>query len=160
VAPCDTVVAFNEDEYERLTALPDLDCLVWTFQNHPHANRNPQQYAWAVVERNQSVREIIAKQRPPGDIRKAKGVAGIFWFRRAADLFDAARQLIDTGRRVNGEFYVDSVISILIQKGKRVQAFPVRHYICLGTPEDVQTYEYWAPCFRQRRVQHSNGATP
>lgn len=156
VAPCDTVVSFSEERYERLTAQQDMDCVVWTFANHPHANRNPEQYAWAVVDENHCVRQMLAKQRPPGDVRKASGVTGIFWFRRAADLFAATRLLIASSQRVNGEFYVDSIIPILIQKGAKVRAFAVRHYICLGTPEDVRTYEYWAPYFRDLRARQSS----
>ena len=148
LAPCDTVVSFDENEYERLTTSPDVDCLVWTFKNHTHANRNPEQYAWALVDSDQSVRQILCKKRPPGQVQTADGVTGIFWFRRASDLIENAKRLIAARERVNGEFYVDSVIPLLIENGMRVVAFPVQHYICLGTPEDVRTYEYWAPYFR------------
>ena len=155
VAPCDTVVAYDEKKYEALTACPEVDCLVWTFQNHPHANRNPEQYAWVVAAGDGAVRQIICKQPPHGDLRKANGVTGIFWFRRAMDLMENAEQLIASQSRVKGEFYLDSVIPLLIQKNFRVLCFPIRHYICLGTPDDVQTYQYWAPYFRQLQAQRS-----
>ena len=101
------------------------------------------------------MRQIICKQPPHGDLRKANGVTGIFWFRRAMDLMENAEQLIASQRSVKGEFYLDSVIPLLIQKNFRVLCFPVRHYICLGTPDDVRTYQYWAPYFRQLQAQQS-----
>lgn len=156
VAPCDTVVGFDRQEYERLANLPNVDCLVWTFQNHPHANRHPEQYAWTVLAPDQSVLRVLGKQIPPGEVRKASGVAGIFWFRQAADLIQGADQLIASGSTVKGEFYVDTVIEILIRQGLRVLGFPLQHYICLGTPEDVRTYEYWAPYFRELRTRASD----
>jgi NDP-sugar pyrophosphorylase family protein len=158
LAPCDTVVSFDEQEYQRLTSSPDVDCLVWTFSNHPHANRNPQQYAWTVLGENGLVQDILGKQPPAGDVRKASGVSGLFWFRRAADLFTGAEELIASGQRVNNEFYVDLVIPILVRKGLKVLAFPLRHYICLGTPEDVQTYEYWVPYFRALQAKTAGAA--
>jgi hypothetical protein len=104
------------------------------------------------------VQDILGKQRPAGDVRKASGVSGLFWFRRAADLFTGAEELIASGQRVNNEFYVDLVIPILVRKGLKVLAFPLRHYICLGTPEDVQTYEYWAPYFRALQAKTAGAA--
>jgi NDP-sugar pyrophosphorylase family protein len=155
VAPCDTVVAFDEKKYANLTANPDVDCVVWTFQNHPHANRNPEQYAWVVSAGDGTVQQVVCKQPPLDDLRKARGVTGIFWFRRAMDLMENAEQLIASHNKVKGEFYLDSVIPLLIQKDFRVLSFPVRHYVCLGTPDDVRTYEYWAPYFRQLQTQRA-----
>jgi hypothetical protein len=49
---------------------------------------------------------------------------------------------------VNGEFYVDAVIPLVVAQGRRARLFDVSHYICFGTPDDVRTYEYWEAYFR------------
>jgi dTDP-glucose pyrophosphorylase len=46
IAPCDAALVFDQARYAQLTADPTVDCLVWTFRNHPHANRYPTQYGW------------------------------------------------------------------------------------------------------------------
>jgi hypothetical protein len=81
------------------------------------------------------------------DPRRDPGITGAFWFRRARYFFEAADALVAQDRRVNGEFYADSVLGILVEQGRRARLFDVRHYVCFGTPDDVRTYEYWHAFF-------------
>lgn len=149
IAPCDSASVFREERFLDLTENTDVDCLVWTFRNHPHANRNPQQYGWIQTGMVGEVEKVSCKQALRPDVREDDGIIGTFWFRRARLFFDAARALVASGRRVNGEFYADSVIQVLTEQGHRAHVLPVRHYLCFGTPDDVRTYEYWERYFRQ-----------
>ena len=148
IAPCDASLIFDEKLYAQLTSDPRVDCLVWSFRDHPHANRNPKQYGWVRTNADGSAREIVCKVAPDGDVREAAGITGAFWFRKAAFFLDAANRLIAEDRRINGEFYVDSVIQVLIEQGRGVRVLPLKHYVCFGTPDDVRTYEYWESYFR------------
>jgi hypothetical protein len=148
IAPCDTALVYDEAGYDALLANTAVDCVVWTFRNHPHANRNPRQYGWVRVTAGGQMTGVAVKQPPDGDVRRAPGIVGAFWFRRASYFFDAARSLIDQDRRINGEFYVDSAIQILLEQGRRAHIFDVRHYVCFGTPDDVRTFDYWESYFR------------
>ncbi|HEX3313892.1 MAG TPA: NTP transferase domain-containing protein, partial [Gemmataceae bacterium] len=58
IGPCDTAVVYDEDRYAALTEDPTVDCIVWTFRNHPHANRNPRQYGWVETDAAGDVLEI------------------------------------------------------------------------------------------------------
>jgi NDP-sugar pyrophosphorylase family protein len=158
IAPCDSATVYDEQLLSELTAREDVDCLVWTFRNHPHANRNPHQYGWAIARNTGEIDAILCKQAPPTAISDAPGIVGTFWFRKARYFLEAADQLIGENRRVNGEFYVDSCISVLIERGRRARIFPVRHYLCLGTPDDVRTYEYWAGYFHSQKKSFGAGA--
>ena len=60
-----------------------------------------------------------------------------------------AGALIAQDRRVNGEFYVDAAIEVLLEQGRRARVFDVDHYVCLGPPDDVRTFEYWERYFHQ-----------
>ncbi len=153
IAPCDTALVYDEARYAALTADPAVDCLVWTFRNHPHANRHPRQYGWvragaAGPDGADGVVESIACKVPlSDDVRGDPGIIGAFWFRKARFFLEAADALIAQDRRVNGEFYVDSAIEVLVEQGRRARLFDVEHYICLGTPDDVRTFEYWERYF-------------
>lgn len=149
IAPCDAAFVYDEVHYAVLTSDPSgPDCLIWTFQNHPHANRNPNQYGWvAVGSDGESVERVSCKQALPGDISRAHGVIGAFWFRKARYFLDAADALIARNQRVNNEFYVDSALNLLLEQGRSAKVFPVAHYLCFGVPDDVRTYEYWAAYF-------------
>ena len=52
-------------------------------------------------------------------------------------------QLYKKDIKVNNEYYVDSVVNEAIELGYKVKYFEVDHYICWGTPNDLQTYQYW-----------------
>jgi NDP-sugar pyrophosphorylase family protein len=143
IAPCDAATVFDERRYAALTSDPNIDCLVWTFRNHPHANRNPRQYGWVRTDAEGLIQGVSCKTPISEDVRKDPGVIGTFWFRKGQFFLDAADALIARDLRVNNEFYVDSSITQLVEQGRRAHIFDVQHYVCFGTPDDVHTYEYW-----------------
>ena len=151
VAPCDAALITDEAEYAALLDDPGTDCVIWTFRNHPHANRNPRQYGWVRAAADGTALEVLCKVAPDEPIKNAPGITGAFWFRKARYLWEAADALIVQDRRVNHEFYADSAIQVLIEQGRRARIFPVKHFICFGTPDDVRTFEYWEGHFREAR---------
>jgi NDP-sugar pyrophosphorylase family protein len=158
VAPCDCAVLCDENRLEKMVANSTTDAIAFTFVNHPHANRNPLQYGWVSAGKDGLVTSAVCKKHPAGEVRRAHGITGMFWFRRAGLLFDSIRELMRRDARVNGEFYLDSVLPLLIEGGQCVRALDAQHYICFGTPDDVRTYEYWESCFRERRQAHEREA--
>jgi CTP:molybdopterin cytidylyltransferase MocA len=148
IAPCDTAFVYDEAAWARLRAAPEVDCVVWTFRNHPHANRHPAQYGWVRADRDGAVQGVSVKVPLGPDVRGDPGITGAFWFRQARFFLEAADALIAADQRVHGEFYVDSAIGVLLAQGRQARLFDVRRYVCFGTPDDVRTYEYWADYFR------------
>jgi NDP-sugar pyrophosphorylase family protein len=149
VAPCDAALVYDQGHYLALTNDPAIDCLVWTFRNHPHANRYPEQYGWVQANGGGDIKAISCKIPLSDDVRHDPGIIGAFWFRQARFFLEAADRLIAENRRVNNEFYVDSTIDVLLEQGRRARLFDVEHYICFGTPDDVRCYEWWANYFRR-----------
>jgi bifunctional N-acetylglucosamine-1-phosphate-uridyltransferase/glucosamine-1-phosphate-acetyltransferase GlmU-like protein len=147
IGPCDAALIYDQAHYADLTANPEVDCLVWTFRNHPHANRNPQQYGWVEVTPEGTIRRVSCKVPLSDDVRQDPGIIGAFWFRQARFFLEAADCLIAQNRQVNNEFYVDSAIEVLLEQGRHARVFDAQHYICFGTPDDVRSYEYWAAYF-------------
>lgn len=146
---CDAAVVFDEERYNELTSDPEIDCLVWTFRNHPHANRHPTHYGWVRTSADGDVQGISCKQPLSDRVSGDPGIIGIFWFRQARFFLEAADQLIAEDRRVNGELYVDTAIEVLVEQGRRARVFEVEHLVNFGIPDDVRTYEYWSSYFRQ-----------
>lgn len=153
IAPCDAALVYDQAAYADLTADPQVDCIVWTFRNHPHANRHPHQYGWVESVNGGEVRGISCKIPLHDDVRDDPGLIGAFWFREARFFLEAADQLIAQNRRINGEFYVDSAVEVLLEQGRQARLFDVDYYICFGTPDDVRSYEYWADYF-DRAAHH------
>jgi len=147
IGPCDAAFTYDEAAWAAFTADPAVDAAVWTFRDHVHANRHPQQYGWVQAEPDGTVTGVSVKVPLSANVRADPGITGAFWFRQARLFFDAADALISQNHRVNGEFYVDAVIPVLVSQGRRARLFDVRHFISFGTPDDVRTYEYWASYF-------------
>lgn len=147
IAPCDAALVYDQSHYADLLTNPETDCLVWTFRNHPHANRHPHQYGWVEARPDGNIQRISCKIPLNDDVRHDPGIIGAFWFREARSFLEAADSLIAQNRRVNNEFYVDSAIEVLLEQGRRAKLFDVQHYVCFGTPDDVRSFEYWATYF-------------
>ena len=75
-------------------------------------------------------------------------IVAAFFFRRAATFLEGVEALVAANRRVNGEFYIDSLMGLLAEQGKRVFVFEVR-YESWGTPNDYKTYRYWQSYFHK-----------
>jgi NDP-sugar pyrophosphorylase family protein len=149
IAPCDSAMVYDEVNLAALTADPAIDCLVWTFRNHPHANRNPNQYGWVRADDAGKIVHVQCKKAFGPDVRRDPGVIGVFWFRKAKFFREAAEALIAQNRRVNNEFYADSAIEVLIEQGRSAHIFDVTRMICFGVPPDVKTYDYWHKYFSE-----------
>ncbi|MCC6187617.1 MAG: NTP transferase domain-containing protein [Anaerolineales bacterium] len=147
IAPCDTAFVYDEASWAALIADMCVDAAAWTFRNHPHANRNPWHYGWVQADAGGAILGVSVKAPLSADPRGDPGITGVFWFRRARFFWEAAEALIAAGRRVNGEFYVDSALGVLLEQGRRARLFDVRHYVCFGAPDDVRTFEYWHSYF-------------
>ena len=61
----------------------------------------------------------------------------------------ALKKLLEKNIRVNGEYYVDSLMGELIELGLNVKVFEVDDYICWGTPDDYETFVYWQSFFHK-----------
>jgi NDP-sugar pyrophosphorylase family protein len=147
VAPSDASLVY--DEYEFAAAGARADCIVFTFPDHPHANRNPHQYGWVSTAADGSVESVTLGVQPSGETRETRGLTGMFWFREAGVMFDAIRHWLDTGRRSTNDFSLERILETLIAGGFSVCALDVTHYIPLVTPADVRRYEYWETYFRK-----------
>ena len=149
ISSCDAAFGYDADEFAGLVANPEIDLIVWTFRNHPHANRRPEQYGWVVSDSKGSITSLSCKKAVSSRVDKDPGVTGTFWFRKTKTFTEEGERMMRDNYRINGEFYVDSVAERLIKAGARAKLFDVTHFICFGTPDDVRTFEYWAKYFRR-----------
>jgi NDP-sugar pyrophosphorylase family protein len=153
IGPCDSGFVYDEAALAGAVNDSEIDCLVWTFRDHPHANRNPEQYGWVEVDSDGSVARVSCKEPLGEGVPSHPGVTGAFWFRKAGFFLEAADAMIGADARINGEYYVDLAIDFLVRAGRRTEVFDVIHYICLGSPDDVRTFEYWEDYF-YKALQH------
>lgn len=147
IGACDNGALYTIDAYNKLVNDPAVDVVVWGVRAYPNALRHPKMFGWIDAE-NGLIRSISVKT-PLSAPASDPIVLGTFTFRRAEDFRRALDRLIARDGRINGEFYIDSLINDAIALGLRCHLFEVDSYLCWGTPNDLRTFEYWQSCFHK-----------
>ncbi len=150
IGACDNGMLYDSVAFEQAIAPGGPHVMVWTVRGHGDGKRRPEQFGWCEVADEGQVTAMRVKEAPD-DPATAHMVTGTFTFRRAGDFARCAARLVERGGRVNGEFYVDSLIEDALALGLDVRVFEVDHYIGWGTPNDLMTFQYWQSCFHKWR---------
>jgi NDP-sugar pyrophosphorylase family protein len=147
IGACDNGALYDIDAFGKLIKDPLVDVIVWGIRGYPNATRHPKMFGWIDAE-NGLIRSISVKT-PLSAPASDPIVLGTFTFRSADDFRRALDRLEARDGRINGEFYIDSMINDLIALGLRCHLFEVDSYLCWGTPNDLRTFEYWQSCFHK-----------
>lgn len=147
IGACDNGALYDVESFGKVVEDPLVDVIVWGVRGYPNAIRNPKMFGWIDALDGQ-VRSVSVKtplDKPASD----PIILGTFTFRRADDFRRALDRLIARDGRINGEFYIDSLINDAIALGLQCRLFEVDSYLCWGTPNDLRTFEYWQSCFHK-----------
>ena len=147
ISACDMGVIFDEKKYQNLISSKEIDILVWGCKGYPGAQQKPKMYSW-IYENENYISKISVKKNLINP-REDYVLIGTFTFKKAKDFVRSAELSIASGDKVNGEYYVDSVINKSIEIGLKVAVFEVDYFICWGTPDELETYNYWESCFNK-----------
>ncbi len=149
IAPCDSEVIWNKEDYSQLLTNENYDAIIWTFRNNATVSRNPNMYGWVGTKDNHTADFISCKKSISENPVLDHAIVGIFWFKSANIFFNYGKELVRKDIRINNEFYVDEMMNLLIKDGLKVGIFEVSKYICWGTPDDLRTYNYWKQFFKE-----------
>jgi NDP-sugar pyrophosphorylase family protein len=151
IGACDNGGIWNQAKYLQLRSDPSVDIIVWSFRHHPSAQRNPHMYGWLKTNESGDVLGVSVKKPISTHPENDHAIVGTFYFRSSKLFLKALEQMYRENRRINGEFYVDSCVDVLIKMGYKAKVFEMDHYVCWGTPNDVKTFEYWQSYFHKYR---------
>ena len=148
-APCDTGYVYDEGALEKIESADDADLVVFTARGHLPALWRPQMYGWLTTDASGAVTKVAVKKQVEGVAPAEQGVVvGTFWFPSVRAFKLEVDALIKDDDRVNGELYLDTIARRMVERGKRVKALTLDKYIPWGTPEELQTFDYWNDVFR------------
>ncbi len=148
IAATDNGMIYNKEKYQKLIEDENVDAIIFTFRNHVSSKNNPQMYGWVKTEGNTAT-GVSVKVPISDDPYNDHAIVGTFWFKKVAYFNKALKNLIDKDIKVNGEYYVDSLMGELIELGLNVKVFEVDDYICWGTPDDYESFVYWQSFFHK-----------
>lgn len=149
IAACDNGMIWDGPGFLSLISEPGIDAAIWTFRNNPCVLRDPRMYGWAALDGPDSVAHVSVKIPISVSPLTDHALTGAFYFSSAKIFLEGYELLVRKDKRVNGEFYMDSLAGELARAGYRVKIFETSHYVCWGTPDDLQTYEYWQSFFHK-----------
>lgn len=149
VAACDAAPVVSMNGFSALLDdLRDDDFIVWVARDYRLAERSPNQYGWVRLASNGEIAECSLKQSP-SSFEHAAVIIGNFTFGSRAQAIKDIESLIEDDVRVNGEFYLDSLVPRLLEQGRRVRALVVDSFVSLGTPVEYESAKYWQSCFHK-----------
>ncbi|CAN5397555.1 N/A [soil metagenome] len=153
IGACDNGIVYDHDKWKALLADQSIDMAAFSFRNHPSSERNPQMFGWLKIEDGATQFPVITgvsvKKAISETPRFDHAIVGAFYFRKAEYFAHAMKIMLEKDIRVNGEFYVDSMVGVLAEAGRKCVAFEVVDYISFGIPNDLKTFDYWQSFFKK-----------
>ena len=148
LSACDNGALYDSNKFADLIENVENDIVVWSYRNNYTAHHNPNMYSWLDVDDDGNVNKVNVKKFPYGSNPVDEyAIVGTMFFRNKEVYKKSLERLYETNERVNGEFYVDTLLNTAIELGYKVKNFEIDHYICWGTPNDLKTYRYWQKFF-------------
>lgn len=148
ISASDNGILYDNDKVQKLLNDETVDIIVWSFRNSQSSKVSPNSYAWLDVDSEDKIRHVSCKKFIYDDPLKTHAIVGTMFFRKAKYFTDGLNENYRLNFRTNGEFYVDDVINRCIDSGLNIKVFECENYICWGTPNDYQTYNYWKEYFK------------
>lgn len=147
IGPCDNDMVYSQEKWLKFIAQPKLDAAIFTFRNYPTLATNPTAWGWVKIKKDGTVEKVSVKIPISDDPIHDHAVVGAFYFRRGKDFVRLTKEMIRQNRRIKNEFYIDELMNVFVEDGKKVKVFEIDKYIGWGTPNDLKTYEYWENYF-------------
>ena len=149
VAATDNGMIYNHDRYQELIKDENVDAIIFTFRHHISSKNNPQMSGWVKTNPKNNATGVSVKVPISDTPYEDHAIVGTFWFKKMEYFNKALENLLVKDIKVNGEYYVDSLMGELIELGLSVKVFEVDDYICWGTPDDYETFVYWQSFFHK-----------
>lgn len=138
IANCDQFMFTDMKQFYRNLLEPETDGIIITMQdNHP-------KWSYAAVDpRSNLVTAVVEKK-----VISNYATVGVYGFKKANDLLDAAEESFRRGDTVNNEYYVGPLYNYLIVKNSKIRIHDLGKigikFFGLGTPEDLKDFEDFA----------------
>ena len=132
---CDALGLWDSAAFAAYLERAQPDAVIFTFE--PTLLQSALGSSHTYVETSGDfVRTIHIKHRPPGE---ARGLAGFFWFKDGEVFRELDRIPSDPGH----ELCADHVLKYMLERGKRIGSFSLDAYVHLGSPAELQEFDFW-----------------
>lgn len=146
ISYCDYGTYWHFDEFLEEIRQNNVDGSIACYKGfHPHM-LNENNYAFC-REENKFLLEIKEKESFTNNKMGEYASNGTYYFKSGKLLKKYFKKLIDNNINVGGECYVSLVYNLLVNDGLKVNLFEIENMLQWGTPEDLESYNYWSEYF-------------
>ena len=138
ISSCDSGFNFNKRQYDILSK--EVDTIVWGYKGHFEASLKPESYGWIKFNKKKEIIKVSCKKKISNKPINDTIVIGTFTFRKASNFVDNTKLLINKKIIDNGEYYMDNVANIFIEKDLKAKVLLVNKFDCWGTPEELNKF--------------------
>jgi NDP-sugar pyrophosphorylase family protein len=101
---------------------------------------------------NLNMTELKEKESFTGNRLNEPASTGIYYFKSYEYFRLIAAKLLSSKKKLpNNEFYTSLLLNEIIDEGGSVLLFKVDKFICFGTPEDLNQFNYWNSYFLNKK---------
>jgi bifunctional N-acetylglucosamine-1-phosphate-uridyltransferase/glucosamine-1-phosphate-acetyltransferase GlmU-like protein len=137
---CDNVV-FPGTFAKASEMTAEYDLIVWTAPNYPASMQSPTSFSW--IHQELARDQLIIKKACPESFTEYSMIIGNFTFKTTALAEQLIQELIARNIRINGEFYLDSIIDLAADSGQKIGIIATESFFAVGTEEEYLSYKYW-----------------
>ncbi len=119
---------------------------VWTQENYRPGVLNPSGYGWVKTGPNSDLLLESAVKTLTAVSDQWQVITGTFTFGDKECAQSLLQEFLESGERVNGESYLDSLLGFALQRKWIVRIKHPDFFVSLGTPEELKTFNYWKKC--------------
>jgi|TARA_B110000967_G_scaffold120878_1_gene123496 NDP-sugar pyrophosphorylase family protein len=150
VSYCDFTVEWDYDRFKREVITHDSSAPY--FIGFQAASLGHTKYAY--MTKNDSLMVELREKESFTDNRIDEPAStGIYYFKSYIFFEELAGELLSKEIKLqNGESYVSLLMNEVVKQDKNVFLFKVNKFICLGTPEDFNQFNYWHEHFSIMQV--------
>ena len=134
IGACDNAMHYNRVRLNNKIDKSDL--VIWTFKNNKVVSKNPNMYGYVKTKKPDKAIFVSCKKVISNAPGKDHTIVGAFSFKKAETFLKYSKDLIKKNKKINNEFYLDSVAKLCISSNLIVKIHLVNKYIGWGTPND------------------------
>lgn len=151
ISSCDHGIVLDPSKW-RSFLKERFDAAIFTIRGYPGAARTPTAFAYVESQATEQpflgrVKAISVKQPLSATPSKDDLLVGTFWFKEVSLALKGIELLKKSQKKVNGELYLDSIFSLLMENGVRVARVSLDGYINWGDPRALAEALYWREVF-------------
>lgn len=150
VSYCDFFVDWDYARFKRFAS--DYDAALPVFRGFQPASFGHTFYAYIRTDGNDFL-ELREKKSWTDKRWEEPASTGIYYFKRWKDFRDFGQEVIEDTSRELPEAYTSLLYNPMKASGRRIGVFDVERFLCLGTPEDVEQYQFWFDYFEVHQPQ-------